>query len=101
MKIPKPTIGRIVLFTAWRGEGEASGKVDEYAGVVVKVHKAEPSVQNGRGGIDAGVLDGTIDIVTLGSQSVYHNNNIVHDANGKAGTWRYPPHSKEEIEVDA
>lgn len=86
MKIQKPSLGRVVIFTAWRGEGEASGKVDEYAGLVVGVSHAD---------------GGVVDIKTFGPNSIYSNNGIPHDATGKAGTWRYPPFVKEEVEVEA
>lgn len=85
MKIQKPSLGRVVIFTAWRGQGADSGKVDQYAGIIVGVADDKPA--------------GVIDIVTLGPSSVYHNNNVSHDADGAAGTWRYPPFVKEEIEV--
>jgi hypothetical protein len=84
MKIQKPSLGRVVIFTAWRGQGEESGKVDQYAGVIVGVSDDKP---------------GVIDIVTLGPSSVYHNNGARFDADGSAGTWRYPPFVKDEIEV--
>jgi hypothetical protein len=80
--IQAPTIGRVVVFTAWRGEGEASGKVDEYPGTIVKVH-----------------ADGVVDIVTFGPNSVYHNNGVPYGANGQAGTWRYPLFCGDKIEV--
>lgn len=86
VKIQKPTLGRVVIYTAWRGEGEASGKVDEYAGLVVGVAHADGAV---------------VDIKTFGSNSIYSNNGIPYDGSGKAGTWRYPPRCTEEIEVEA
>lgn len=85
MKIQKPTLGRVVIFTAFRGEGEASGKVDEYAGIVVNTPYADASI---------------VDIKTFGSHSLYSNLAVPHDAGGKAGTWRYPPRCTDEIEVD-
>lgn len=83
MKIQKPTLCRAVIFTASRGEGESS-KIDEYAGEVVGVSRA---------------AEGIVDIVTHGPNSTYHNNGIPHDADGKAGTWRYPPRCDDTIDV--
>ena len=95
--IQKPSLGRVVIFTAWRGNGSESGKVDEYAGVVVKVH---PIVAAAPNSVDPNENPGDmIDIVTLGSASVYHNNRVRYDGDGAAGTWRYPPHEKAQIEV--
>jgi hypothetical protein len=82
MKIAKPSLGRIVIYTAFRGHTEE--RVDEYAGFVVKVH-------------DGGVID----MCTLGSNSIYHNHSVPYDATGRAGTWRYPEIVREEIEVPA
>ena len=84
-KIQKPTLGRGVIYTAWRGEGEASGKVDEYTGLVVGVAKAH---------------EGTIDIKTFGPNSIYSNNGVHFDANGKAGTWRYPERCDDMLDVN-
>lgn len=86
MKIQKPTIDRIVEFTAWRGVGERSGEVDRYAGIVV----ASPA-----DGHDAS----TVDLVTFGPHSVYHNNAVPFDADGAAGTWRYPARTDDLIDV--
>lgn len=85
IQIPKPSLGRVVIFTAWRGEGEASGKVDEYAGLVVGVKHAD---------------GGVVDIKTFGPNSIYCNQGIPFDANGSAGTWRYPPHCKDVLDLD-
>lgn len=87
MKIQKPSLGRIVIFTAFRGHTET--ETDQYAGIIVKVHPDTPETPGGS----------FVDIVTLGSSSVYHNNRARFDADGLSGTWRYPPHVKEEIEV--
>jgi hypothetical protein len=78
--IQKPTIGRVVLFTAFRGHEQKA--TDEYAGIIVKVHEG-----------------GVVDLVTFGPFSVYHNNGVPHDAAGGAQGWRYPEITRETIEV--
>jgi hypothetical protein len=83
MKIQKPTLGRVVIFTAWRGHDEKDR--DEYAGIIVRVHDQ--------------LGPGVVDIKTMGPHSLYDNARVPHDANGAGGTWRYPPHTKDEIEV--
>ena len=80
LTIPKPTVGRIVLFTAFRGHEQTA--TDEYAGIIVKVHAG-----------------GVVDLVTFGPFSVYHNNGIPHDAAGGAQGWRYPDITRDTIEV--
>ena len=89
MKIQRPTIGRIVIFTAWRGVGDA-GKADECAGVIVKVHGSTLDAESG-----------CVDLVTFDSSGIYHNNDVDHDVDGVAGTWRYPPRCTDEIEVES
>lgn len=85
IQITKPTLGRIVIFTAWRGEGEASGSVDEYAGLVVGVSQADR---------------GLVDLKTFGPNSIYSNSAVPFDAKGSAGTWRYPPQYKDVLDLD-
>jgi len=82
--IQKPTLGRVVIFTAWRGEGEASGKRDEYTGLVVGVSQADV---------------GMVDLKTFGPTSIYSNQCVPYDANGVARTWRYPERSDETITI--
>lgn len=82
--IQKPTIGRVVIFTARRGTGEASGKVDEYPGIVVLALHADY---------------GIVDIKIFGPNGMYDNKNVPYDANGAPMTWRYPPHSKDTLDV--
>lgn len=81
MKIQKPSQGRVVLFTAFRGNEEKA--TDEYTALITRAHDTP----------------GFVDLVTFGSQSVYFQHKVAFDADGGAGTWRYPPHVKEEIEV--
>lgn len=81
MQIQKPTLGRVVIFAAFRGHGE--GNVDEYAGIVVGLTEKP----------------GVVDLKTFGPASIYCNLGVPYDADGKAGTWRYPPKSDETIEV--
>jgi sensor domain CHASE-containing protein len=95
MKIQKPSKGHVVIFTAWRGQGPDSGKVDEYAGIIVNVH--EPQQLTDAGGFDH--PGDKVDLVTFGPSSFYHNNGVRHDADGATGTWRYPPREAGEIEV--
>lgn len=80
VKIQKPTIGRVVEFTAFRGHEEKER--DAYPATITKVHD-----------------DGVVDLVTFGRQSVYFQTGIKHSADGDAMTWRYPPRSDETIEV--
>jgi hypothetical protein len=80
--IQKPTLGRVVIFTAFRGQDGQSEVSDEYPGTVVKHHG-----------------EGVIDIVTQGSNSTYHVNNVPYDVKGDSGTWRYPERCDDMIDV--
>ena len=82
--IQKPTIGRVVIYTAWRGQGEASGKVDEYPGIVVLALHADY---------------GIVDIKTFGPNSIYDNKNVPYSADGAPMTWRYPTQCKDTLDV--
>lgn len=69
----KPSLGRIVIFTAFRGHEQE--KVDEYAAIVTKVHDADT---------------GIIDLCTFGSNSVYFQHSVPKNNDGLANTWRWP-----------
>ncbi len=86
MKIQKPSIGRVVHFTAFRGHEQKAS--DVYAAIVVGV---------GRFGSNAGCVD----LVTFGTNSTYFQHDVPHSAEGNANTWRYPPFVKDEIEVES
>jgi hypothetical protein len=87
VKIQKPTLGRVVLFTAYRGHTEAgTALVDEYPGLITCV-------------LDEGLWPGRVHLVTFGPTSMYHNQSVEHDSDGAPNTWRYPPMSRDEIEV--
>jgi hypothetical protein len=76
MKIQKPTLGRIVLFTASDGHQSPA--------VVADVTFA---------------ARGIVGLRTLGPDTHYEAS-VPYDADDRAlGTWRYPPMSKEEIEL--
>lgn len=87
MKIQKPTIGRIVEFTAFRGH--ETRERDAYAAVITKVYDRDSDSERA----------GCTDLVTFGPNSVYFQHGVPHDADGEAMTWRYPPRSTEEIET--
>lgn len=80
--ILRPSKGRIVIFTAWRGHEQ--GEVDEYASHVVGTDKADR---------------GIVDLVTFGPQSTYFQRDVPYHPDGKAKTWRYPPHVAENVTV--
>lgn len=95
-KITKPTLCRGVIYTAHRGH--EAGDVDEYAGVIVKVW---PDAVHFDGEGKATPAPDTVDIVTHGSHSTYHNNGVRYDEHGAPNTWRYPSPTQETIEVGA
>jgi hypothetical protein len=66
----RPTLGRIVHYTA---PTECGGET--YAGIIVKVYEDKTA----------------IDIVTLGSSSVYHNNGVEFAEVATPGRWTWPP----------
>lgn len=80
MQIQKPTIGRVVEFTAFRGHEESER--DAYAAIITKVYP-----------------DGVVDLVTFGPNSFYFQHRIAYDAEGEAMTWRYPPRCDDKIDV--
>lgn len=83
--IQKPTKGRVVLYTAFRGHVQDKEQVDEYAGIVTGVpDPTRPEI---------------INIVTFGDASTYFQTKVPFNADGLAGTWRYPPRSEEMVEV--
>ena len=85
MKIQRPTIGRIVIFTA---KSEIDGAATEHAGMITHVH-SKP---------------GRISVSMFGEPGPYssvYNADADHDANGADGTWRYPPRCTDEIEVQS
>jgi hypothetical protein len=83
-KIQYPSLGRVVEFTARKGFCEFLREEERvtYAGLVVGVH-----------------LNGVVDIVTFGPNSVHHNNRVAYHANGEAMTWRYPPRCDATLDV--
>lgn len=81
MKIQKPTRGRVVEYTAFRGHQEKD--TDAYTALVTGVTE-DPLFVN---------------LVTFGTHSVYFQTKVPYDADGKAGTWRYPPRCEDMIEV--
>jgi hypothetical protein len=91
--IQKPSKGRVVHFhTSTQRELSDSDKqqgiekvwrLDVWPGIVTDVHDA-----------------GRIDIKTFGPSSIYDNHNVPYSSDGAPGTWRYPPHEKETIEVE-
>lgn len=84
MKIQKPTKGRVVFFTAYRGHDEKD--TDEYTALITNTYPSEG--------------DGTVvDLVTFGSASFYFQPKVKFNSDGVAGSWRYPPFEKAEIEV--
>lgn len=60
-----PTVGRIVHFAEDNGP---------YAALVTYVN-----------------ADGSINLATFGSKSLYFQHNVLFDADGMKGTWRWPP----------
>jgi hypothetical protein len=61
----KPTIGRIVHFSEEGGP---------YAAIIAAVND-----------------DGSLELATLGRNSLYFQHGIKFDAEGAKGTWRWPP----------
>ena len=106
MRIQKPSLGRVVIFTAFRGHEKT--EVDEYAGIIVKVHTPLSEGARGLRSLESlrlltdeekSAATGRIDIKTFGSSSTYDNHNVEHGAEGKTNTWRYPTVMRDEIEV--
>lgn len=81
IRIQEPTLGRIVLFTSFRGHEEK--ELDEYAALITKVHH-----------------NGVVDLATFGSSSLYHKTSIPYDADGRSGSWRYPIPTHDTIDID-
>ena len=83
--IQKPTIGRVVIFTALYEEridgDDRVIKIDTYPGIITRVH-------------DGGVVD----LVTFGPGSIYHNHGVPYGVD-KSGTWSYPDITRDTIEV--
>ncbi len=79
MKIQKPTPGRVVLFT------DADGDVTP--AVVVRVQH----------GLDVTFEEGEVTLRDFAELKLLDE--IKHNAEGKPNTWRFPPFTKDEIEV--
>ena len=108
-KIQKPTMCRAVIFTASLG----TPKHNPY-GISVNEGKPFPARPDEYPGIIIHAFPGTsgcfVDLVTFGMKdgddgrfmggSFMFHRGVPHSAEPKAGTWRYPPITKEEIEVD-
>lgn len=70
MSEQKPSVGRMVHFRA------SDGDPGPYPGIIVRVHW-----QDGE----------TVDLVTFGPNSLYHNHLVKFSAEPKAGCWNWPP----------
>lgn len=79
-----PRLCDLVIFTASRGDGTASGVVDEYAGIVVGVKRAS---------------EGIVDLKTFGPNSLYSNHSVPYNEHGAAGTWRHADTSLGDVMV--
>ena len=75
----KPSVGRIVHFTA--ADGPPRTGTTAYAAIVTAVHPKNPD----------GGGDETVDLATLGPRSLYFQLGVKYDADGANGTWRWPP----------
>lgn len=104
MKIPKPSLGRIVLVTLFNGLDD--GGTVTRAAVVTSVH------DNSAGTINAQVvLDGQndrsvrvdVDTAKGSSPMVWSapHNKKGEIPDGQAASWRWPDIVKEEVDVDA
>ncbi len=91
--IQKPSKGRVVHFTV-ETERAYDPTIDAptvskvitiaiYPGLVTEVYEG-----------------GVIDIKTFGPNSIYDNHKVSYNADGKSGTWRYPPHEIAQVEVE-
>lgn len=71
----KPTVGRIVHFTA------LEGNPGPYAGIIVRVYLVDDDWE-------------TVDLVTFGSGSIHHENDVDFSETRKPGCWSWPPRAE-------